>query len=103
MTNEVYERVLSHPKFARLTATRNRFSWLLSIVVLAVYYAFVLVVAYKPEVLGAPLAEGFTLSVGLVAGVVINVFCFTMTGIYVGRANGEFDALTHEILEESAQ
>lgn len=103
MTQEVYDRVLSHPKFAELTASRNRFSWTLAILVLAVFFAFILAVAYWPESLGAPLTEGKILPVGLAIGVAFNTFCFVMTGIYVLRANSRFDALNREILEETAR
>ncbi|HYD31208.1 MAG TPA: DUF485 domain-containing protein [Azospirillaceae bacterium] len=103
MRRDLYDRVLAHPQFAELTARRNRFSWALTLIVLAVYYAFVFTVAYRPDLLGAPLADGMTLTLGLVGGAVINVFCFLMTGIYVTRANGEFDTLNRAILEEAGQ
>lgn len=103
MSDEIYDRVYAHPKFAELTANRNRFSWTLSIIVLSVYYAFVLTAAFRPDVLGLPVANGLTLSVGLTVGVVLTLFCFVMTGLYVRRANGRYDALNRLILEEASR
>lgn len=100
MSEEMYERVLAHPKFAEMTSNRARFSWRLSVVVLTVYYIFVLVAALKPELLAQPVAAGMTFSVGLTAGIVITLFCFVMTGIYVRRANSRYDAMTRDLLAE---
>ena len=103
MSEEMYDRVLANPKFAELTNNRNRFSWTLSIIVLSVYYTFVMTVAFKPELLQSPLAGGMTLSVGLATGLALTLFCFVMTGIYVRRANGRYDALNRQLIEEAAQ
>ncbi|HYG87061.1 MAG TPA: DUF485 domain-containing protein [Azospirillum sp.] len=103
MSEEMYDRVLANPKFAELTSSRNRFSWTLSIIVLLAYYAFVLTVAFKPELLQSPLAGGMTLSIGLAVGLVLTIFCFAMTGLYVRRANSRYDTLNRLLIEEAAQ
>jgi len=103
MSDEIYERVLAHPKFAEMTASRARFSWRLALIVLAVYYVFVLAAATAPDILARPIADGMVFSVGLTAGVVITVFCSLMTGIYVRRANSRYDALNRALLEECSR
>ncbi|MCW2248819.1 uncharacterized membrane protein (DUF485 family) [Azospirillum fermentarium] len=103
MSEAVYDRVLANPKFAQLTARRNRFSVLLAVVMLGIYYAFVLTVAFNPKLLSLPWSEGLTLTIGLVAGFCITVACIVSTGIYVARANSEFDRLTRELIEEAGQ
>lgn len=100
MPDDLYERVLTHPKFAEMTKSRARFSWRLALIVLAVYYTFVLASALAPDLLGRPIAEGMTFSVGLTAGIVITIFCSLMTGVYVLRANGRYDAMNRELIEE---
>lgn len=100
MSDEIYERVLSNPKFAAMTASRARFSWRLALIVLAVYYAFVFASALAPELMARPLAEGMTFPVGLAAGIVITVFCSLMTGVYVLRANSRYDAMNRDLLNE---
>jgi uncharacterized membrane protein (DUF485 family) len=103
MLENTYDRIAEHPKFRELTGRRNRFSLLLSLIVLAVYYSFVLVAALKPGLFGSPLGEGMTWCIGLVAGFAIQIFAFLMTGVYVVRANGEFDALNRELIEEASK
>ena len=56
MQQELYARVQEHPKFQELTRKRNRFSLVLSLVVLAVFYCFVMTVALSPDSLALPLA-----------------------------------------------
>ncbi len=101
MSEEVYSRIHANPKFQELTRRRSRFAWTLSVIMLVVYYTFILVVGFAPEVLGTPLGEGKTLTVGVPLGAAIIVFAWLMTGVYIRRANKEFDALNEEILEES--
>lgn len=101
MSSAMYERMRSNPKFNHLVRTRGRFAWTLSFIVLAVFYGFVMVVAFRPEVLGRPVAEGSMVTVGVVAGLTIFVGFWLMTALYVRRANGEFDALTAEIVADA--
>jgi uncharacterized membrane protein (DUF485 family) len=67
---------------------------------LAAYYAFILVIAFNPKLLAIKIAEGSVISVGIPVGILLILFSFALTGIYVVRANGEFDRLNNEIKEE---
>ncbi|HLB06458.1 MAG TPA: DUF485 domain-containing protein [Alphaproteobacteria bacterium] len=86
------------PRFAELVRRRRRFVWTLTGLMLAVYFGFILIVAFAPGVLGTPLGPGTLVTVGIVVGVGIIVFAFLLTGLYVRRANREFDRLNHELL-----
>lgn len=99
MEHQVYARVRSHPKFVELIERRSRYAWTLSLIMLAIYYGFILVVAFAPGLLGVPLWEGAVTTIGIPVGILIIVAAFILTGLYVRRANSEFDALTQEILE----
>jgi uncharacterized membrane protein (DUF485 family) len=68
---------------------------------LLIYYGFILIVAFAPSVLGIPIYGVVTL--GIPIGVFIIVAAFVLTGIYVRRANSEFDGLTRQIIEEARQ
>lgn len=100
MNSSVYERVRQNPKFQELVTKRSRFSWQLSFVMLFVYYAFILLIAFVPEVLGMHLGSGI-MTLGLPVGIGIIFLAFFLTGLYVRRANREFDALTEAIKEEA--
>ena len=94
-------RVASDPKFRQLVAKRSRFAWTLAVVMLAIYYGFILIIAFAPSLLGTPLAPGAVTTIGIPVGVLIIIAAFVLTGIYVRRANSEFDALNQQIIEGS--
>lgn len=102
MSAQAYDRIDDNPKFHALVASRRRFAWTLSIVMLGIYYAFIMVIAFAPEVLAVPIAAGSVVTIGLPIGVAIIVSAIALTGVYVHRANGEFDRKTAEILKEAA-
>lgn len=96
MKQDMVNQILSNPKYQELVSKRSKFAWALSIVILVVYYAFVLVIAFEPALLGAKIGDG-VISVGIPVGMGIIVLSFILTGFYVKRANGEFEALTQDI------
>ena len=94
-------RVTNDPRFRQLVERRSRFAWTLAVVMLAIYYGFILIIAFAPAVLGTPLAPGAVTTIGIPVGVLIILAAFVLTGIYVRRANSEFDALNQQIVEGS--
>ena len=101
MEQVTVDQVKNNPKFQQLVKTRSAFAWKLSIAMLVVYYAFILTIAFSPATLGASM--GGIITVGIPVGVGIIVFAFILTGIYVKRANTEFDELTQQIKEEAGK
>jgi uncharacterized membrane protein (DUF485 family) len=96
MKKDTVNQILSNTKYQELVSKRSKFAWTLSIVILVVYYAFVLVIAFDPALLGAKIGNG-VISVGIPVGMGIIVLSFLLTGVYVRRANSEFEALTQDI------
>ena len=47
------------------------------------------------------MADGSKVVIGLLIGWGVQVFSFLMTGIYVSRANGKFDAMTRAAVREA--
>lgn len=99
MDKEVVERVKNDPNFKRLVSERSKFAWRLTIAMLVVYFTFILTIAFSPGSLGAPMSEDTVTSIGIPVGIAIIIFAFILTGIYVRRANSEFDDLTAKIKE----
>lgn len=93
-------RILENPKFQELVAKRDAFALVLSILMLGIYFGFILLVAFAKPFLGTPIGAGVT-TWGLPIGVGTIVSAFILTGIYVQRANGEFDEMNRQILEET--
>jgi uncharacterized membrane protein (DUF485 family) len=100
MTPDIYHRVKRDPRFQDLVAKRTRFAWTLSAAMLAIYFGFVFIIAFAPRTLATPLGSGVT-TVGIPIGLFVIVSAFVLTGIYVRRANSEFDEITRAIIEEA--
>lgn len=100
MESKVYEKARQDPKFFELVKKRNKLTWTLSFTLIGVYFLFILVVAFWPELLAAKMGDGVT-TIGIPVGICIILLCFGLTGIYVRKANGEFDALEKEIRDSA--
>ena len=101
MSSEMYSKMRQNPKFQALVKTRTRFALTLSAIVLVAFYGYILMVAFSPATLARPLFEGATLTVGIASELAMFVGFWVLVAIYVRRANGEFDALTVEIVKDA--
>jgi uncharacterized membrane protein (DUF485 family) len=102
MSDPVVDKILKNPKYQELQSKRNGFGVLLSILMLVVYYGYIALIAFNKPFLAKPLGAGVT-TLGIPIGMAVIVFTIVITGIYVRRANGEFDQLTKEILKDAAK
>jgi uncharacterized membrane protein (DUF485 family) len=103
MSSSITEKVRANPKFLELKAKRSRFAWTLMAVVLTVYYVFMAIVAFAPAMMRAPIGAGWTLTIGFPIGAAIIVGAWLTTGLYIRRANGEFEDLTRDIVKEAGK
>lgn len=99
MDKELVQRIKNNPKFQELVQKRESFAWKLSIAMLIVYYTFILIIAFSPETFAIKVSGVITL--GIPIGIFVILFAFVVTGIYVKRANTEFDALSRDIQEDA--
>ncbi|HGV1193795.1 TPA: cation/acetate symporter ActP [Escherichia coli] len=100
MNGTIYQRIEDNAHFRELVEKRQRFATILSIIMLAVYIGFILLIAFAPGWLGTPLNPNTSVTRGIPIGVGVIVISFVLTGIYIWRANGEFDRLNNEVLHE---
>ena len=99
MTKAQIEQIKHNPKYQHLVRTRSRFAWTLTAIMLVVYFAFILTIAFEPSLLAKKIGDG-VMTVGIPVGIGIIVLSFLLAGIYVWKANGEYDRLTREVKEE---
>ena len=99
METDLARRIAANPKYQQLKARRSRFGWLLAILMLIVYYGFILLVAFDKPFLAQRLGAGVT-TIGMPIGFGVIVFTIVITGIYVRRANREYDALSEQVAKE---
>ncbi len=101
MSDSRLDRIRRDPLFAQLCQSRSRLAWTLSVIVLAIYLAFILLVAFGGDFMAAPLVAGGVTTVGIVIGIGVILSAIVLTAIYVWKANTTFDDLTRRLLEGS--
>ena len=94
-------KIRSNPKFAELVGKRTRFAVILSLLVLVPYYTFMFLVSTQPQLFAAKIGEGSVITIGWPIAALIIIGGWLLTGLYISRANGEFDSLTQEVLKEA--
>lgn len=92
------EKVKRDPEFRALERRRTRLAWTLSAATAAIYFGFILTVAFAPGLLATPIGGGTT-TIGIPLGVGVILTAFVLTGLYVRRANTDFDLATQRIIE----
>ena len=96
MEPDLTARILKDPRYHQLKSRRTRLGWWLTLAMMGVYYGFVLLVAFNKPLLATPLGQGVT-TLGMPLGLAVIVFTVLITGLYVRRANSEYDALSEQI------
>ncbi len=101
MNDLICQRIEGSAHFRELVEKRQRFAAILSLIMLVIYVGFILLIAFAPAWLGTPLHAGTTVTRGIPLGIGVIVISFLLTGLYVWRANGEYDRLTKCVIEEA--
>ena len=102
MSDSIVARIEANPKYHELRRKRNAFGWTLSVLMLVVYFGYIALIAFNKPFLAQPIGNGVT-TLGIPIGMGVIIFTIVITGIYVRRANGEYDSLTAEILKEASK
>ncbi len=103
MSQETYRRIRDNPKFQALVSKRNKFSIVMSILMLVAYYGYIVLIAFDKPLLATKISAGSVTSIGIPMGLGVIVFTIVLTWIYVGRANSEFDTEADAIIKEGQQ
>jgi uncharacterized membrane protein (DUF485 family) len=99
MDETTLSRIENDPNYKKLVSERKSFGWTLAIITLVMYYGYIAIVAFAPSIIAAKLFG--TITIGIVLGVAIILASILLTGIYVVRANAEYDDLTNAIVSAS--
>ena len=100
MADPIVTKNQANPKYLELRRKRNFIGWVLTALMMLVYYGYIALIAFDKEFLARPIGNGVT-TIGIPIGIGVIVFTVVITGIYVRRANSEFDRLTAEIMKEA--
>jgi uncharacterized membrane protein (DUF485 family) len=86
-----------HDRLRELHQARWRIALALTGAVIVVYFGFILLIAYRRDLLAMRLAPG--LSLGIVLGALVIVASWLLTWIYVRWANAHYDTALERIRE----
>ena len=100
MTSPIYEQIRSNKKYPLMVARRRRLAGTLATIVLGLFFAFILVVAFFPKLLALPIISGSVTTIAVPIGVAMIVVFWLLTGLYMRRAKRDFDEIKREILSE---
>jgi uncharacterized membrane protein (DUF485 family) len=81
--------------FHDLAHRRWRIAIVLTLVMVAIYFGFILLVAFNKPLLGRLVTPG--LSLGVLLGALVIVLSWILTWIYVRWANKHYDQAMHEM------
>jgi len=100
MYADIYDKIKTDPEFQALVKQRRRFALTLTSITLIIYFTFILVLAYAPSVFAIAIYEGSIITIGIPVGVGIIISAFVLTGIYVRKANTDFDATLNRLKDD---
>ena len=100
MTTALEDRILADPNYQLLKSKRTRLGWTLTAAMMVVYYGFILLVAFRKDVLATPIG-GSVITWGIPIGFGVILFTIAVTAYYVQRANSEFDNLSEKVKREA--
>lgn len=92
--------ILQNPVFHVLVHKKRQLSWTLAILLLVIYFGFITLVAIAPDFMHQTFS-GSVITYGIPLGIGVILFAFVLCGVYVWRANGEFDRLTQAVVHDS--
>lgn len=103
MSQLISGKIMQDPRYLDLVRRRARLAWTLSVIVCLMFYGFILLIAFAPGFLTAPIAAGSVIPVGLPMGVGVILGSCLLTGIYVYEANSVFDPIFEQIVREASK
>lgn len=97
----LYQHIYRNPQFHELERKRGLLRWTLAIIVLVAAFFYILVTAFAPQIFAAPISSGSAITWGIVVGLFDTVMFVVVIGIYIYRANTEFDQLNEAVLADA--
>ena len=96
MHDDLVQKIKGDPNYHKLVKVRSTFGWWLTAAMMVVYYGYILLIAFNKEFLATKTGAG-VMTWRMPTGLFVIVFTLLVTGIYVSRANKQFDDLTAAI------
>jgi uncharacterized membrane protein (DUF485 family) len=99
MDDPALDKIQESRSYAALVKARALIIWPLSLLIMVLYFSFILVIAFVPELFAIRIGTThFTL--GIAVGLGMIVFTFLLTGFYVLIANRVLEPLAQKLQKE---
>ncbi len=92
---------LDQAKFQRLMTRQRGMSASLTVLMLAIYFGFILILAFRKDLLAAKIGAHLTL--GVPVGLFVILSACVLTGIYVRWANTAHDEAVRSIIDDMGE
>lgn len=100
MDQTTVDKIQQSESFQTLVKHRSSLALKLTVVMLVIYFGFIALIAFDPTFFQM-IVIGSNITIGVPMGVGIILAAFVLTGIYVRKANSDFDALSDKIKAEN--
>lgn len=87
--------LLASPEFHAITRSKNKVSLILTLAMLAVYFGFIFLIAFRKDLVGAFISEN--MSWGIPMGLGVIAAAWILTGVYVLWANRKYDVMVEAL------
>lgn len=94
---QVTHPLLRDARFRDLVRRRRLFAWCLTLVMITLYFAFILTLAFSPALLGQPIVPGRPTPWGIPVGFGMFIVTFALVALYVYQANSVYDTIVASI------
>ena len=91
--------IVHNTKFIKMVRARNRFAMYLSISVLFIYFIFMGIASFYPEIL-AQIIGHKALTVGMPIAALVIILSWLITGLYIYITNQHFDRIKEQLKRE---
>ena len=89
------EDLLASTEFHALTRSKNKVSLILTLAMLAVYFGFIFLIAFRKDLVGAFVSDNMTWGIPMGLGVI--AAAWVLTGMYVLWANRKYDVMVEAL------
>jgi uncharacterized membrane protein (DUF485 family) len=69
VSTDITERIQANLKFHEFVALRNRYSNIMTVLMMAVYFGYILLIAFNKQFLATKVSEGAVTSIGIPMGI----------------------------------
>lgn len=92
--------IVNSEKFKKLVSRRWMVSFIMLIILFAVYYGYVFIIAYNKDFIASKVIPGGSTSMGIILSIGVILAAWILTLIYVLWANKKYDPAVEELKQE---